>query len=219
MPGIGVLGDVCVCADSPRGSDDRMAPGRARRRSQPHDGLRRGERLDVRQRRVGCQLGDPGCRQCVSGRSGRAAVGRDVHGEQLHPHQQGHHVTRRRTGGNGSSEDQWRDSGRRSRRNRQSADRGRRAQSLAETERRHVAESRRQRCQRGNVGRGRQLRRLCRGPVRAGRCQRVQRRRVDEPARLATARPRASQSGRPTAPCSCGTTPPTRSSTIRFRAR
>ena len=37
--------------------------------------------------------------------------------------------------------------------------------------------------------------------------------------RLATARPRASQSGRPTAPCSCGTTPPTRFSTIRFRAR
>ena len=174
MPGLGVVGDVFVCTDSARGSDDRLAPGRARRRSQPHDGLRRGERLDVRQRSVGCQLGDPICRRYVSGRSGRAAVGRDVHGEQLHPRQQGHHVARRRADGDGSSEDQWRDSRRRSRRNRQSADRGRRAQSLAETERRNVAESRRRRCQRGNVGRGRQRRRLCRGPVRAGRCRRVQ---------------------------------------------
>ena len=182
MPGIGVLRDACVRTDSPRGSDDRVAPGRPRRRSQPHHGLRRGERLDVRQRSVGCQLGDPGCRQCVSGRSGRAAVCRDVHGEQLHPHQQGHHATRRRTDSNGPSEDQWRDSGRRSRRDRQSADRGRRAQSVAETERRHVAGSRRQRCQRGDLGRGRQRRRLCRGPVRAGRCQRVQRRHVDQPA-------------------------------------
>ena len=201
-----------------RGSDDRMAPWRARRRSQPHDGLRRGERLNVRQRSLGCQLGNPAAvNACPAGQVVQLSAGTFTvnnyilinKGITLRGAGPAATVLQKTNGAiagvdHGATDNQpivvvgpnrWP--------NRTTPPRRVSSPTVSEGQRRSPSATppalpRASSCWSMPTGTT---------PPRGPAC------------RLGTARPRASQSGRPTAPCSCGTTPPTRLSTIPFRAR